>query len=195
MSQITHDLDLSLFLSETEIAVRTVIPVRIRRRGQELWFVIDSGRNSSRARRARRGADQGGGSGASVVGRSRNGSGAVLWRDREARGGHGTLCGPPHAGLVLCRTATVNNCASPGDIRARRFRLRISLSRIRFRPTTSPIACRNGPLGRPTSQQPLKRDVRAAQSAWAIRHRRNVAPVVQFFAGASTGRDFSARVA
>lgn len=52
---------------------------------------------------------------------------------------------------VQCRIDTVNNCASPGDIRAGRFCLRDF--DFLFSGARDPsIACRDGPLGRPTSQ-------------------------------------------
>jgi site-specific DNA recombinase len=47
---IAISVDLSRFLSERDVAIRLEIPVRIRRRGQEMRIVIESGREGSRGR-------------------------------------------------------------------------------------------------------------------------------------------------
>jgi site-specific DNA recombinase len=48
--EIAIGVDLSRFLRGRDVAIRLVIPVRIRRRGQEMRLVIESGRDGSRAR-------------------------------------------------------------------------------------------------------------------------------------------------
>jgi site-specific DNA recombinase len=48
--EIAIGVDLSRFLNERDVAIRLVIPARIRRRGQEMRIVVESGRDGARAR-------------------------------------------------------------------------------------------------------------------------------------------------